>query len=121
MRRHGADSGNVGQIHAGDPVEFRPEVECRFVTRLRVRSLFRPRGQLSGCMRGVRNIGHLPLNTVRDRLLVVLARLAFGLVWLATFAVGSIGGLVGAFGGMSVNKGTPRTATPCPRRGWSRG
>ena len=36
-------------------------------------------------------IGHLPFNTVRDRLLVVLARLAFGLVWLAAFAAGSIG------------------------------
>ncbi len=39
-------------------------------------------------------IGHLPLNTVRDRLMVVLARLAFGLVWLATFAAGSIGAFV---------------------------
>lgn len=36
-------------------------------------------------------IGHLPLQTVGERLLVVLARLAFGLVWLATFAAGSIG------------------------------
>ena len=36
-------------------------------------------------------IGQLPLHTVRERLLVVLARLAFGLAWLAAFAAGSIG------------------------------
>ncbi|MBX3500009.1 MAG: mechanosensitive ion channel family protein [Alphaproteobacteria bacterium] len=36
-------------------------------------------------------IAHLPLHTVRERLLVVLARLAFGLVWLAAFAAGSVG------------------------------
>lgn len=36
-------------------------------------------------------IAHLPLHTVRERLLVVLARLAFGLTWLAAFAAGSVG------------------------------
>jgi len=36
-------------------------------------------------------IAHLPLHTVRERLLVILARLAFGLTWLAAFAAGSIG------------------------------
>lgn len=36
-------------------------------------------------------IAHLPLHTVRERLLVVLARLAFGLAWLAAFAAGSVG------------------------------
>lgn len=36
-------------------------------------------------------ITHLPLDTVRERLLAVLARLAFGLAWLAAFAAGSVG------------------------------